>query len=107
MPLRLSYSQLYLSGLEMKDDLLYTLKSIILTDTALILYNPISKPQNYSSSFNVDEKYFHFHPANRTFHLQRGKISVGVSNLTSLPLKKHTSAKNFKMSGNVSKTSCF
>jgi len=98
MPLRLSYSQLYLSGLEMKDDLLYTLKSIILTDTALILYNPISKPQNYSSSFNVDEKYFHFHPANRTFHLPRGKISVGVPNLTSLSLKKHTSAKNFKRS---------
>lgn len=97
----MSYSQLYLSGLEMKDDLLCILKSIILTGMALILYNPISKPQNHSSSFNVDEKYFHFHPANQTFHLQRGKISMRVPNLTSFTLrkkKKHKSAKNFKRS---------
>lgn len=61
MPLSLSYSKLYLGGFEMRDDLLNARKSIILTDTPLILYYPHIKTTELLHralfslvSFNVD-----------------------------------------------------
>jgi len=83
MPLRLSYSQLYLSGLEMKDDLLYTLKSIILTDTALILYNPISKPQIIPLLLMLMRNIFIFIQLIGLFICREGKL-VWVSQISPL-----------------------